>query len=104
MVQEGYDIKGWNVNHKCHNRCCVNPAHLYLGSQKSNIADCIRAGRFKSNKGEDNPRAKLNQLTAYNIRSDYSSGMYSYSKLASKYGVGKSTIARVIKGEAWLGN
>lgn len=34
------------ANHKCNNPGCVNPDHLYLGSQKQNIEDQRRAGRW----------------------------------------------------------
>ena len=35
------------VRHSCHNRACVNPAHLSTGTQKENIQDSVRAGRMK---------------------------------------------------------
>ncbi|HEX5128099.1 MAG TPA: HNH endonuclease [Usitatibacter sp.] len=34
--------------HRCDVPCCVNPAHLYPGTQKRNVADCIERGRFRS--------------------------------------------------------
>ncbi len=36
---------GMSVLHRCDVRSCVNPAHLFIGTQKDNIADMIRKGR-----------------------------------------------------------
>jgi hypothetical protein len=38
--------KGKKVLHHCDNSMCVRPSHLFLGTQKDNVVDCIKKGRF----------------------------------------------------------
>jgi hypothetical protein len=41
--------KGLSVLHKCDNRICIRPSHLFLGTQLENIQDCCRKGRNRGN-------------------------------------------------------
>lgn len=43
------DISGLNVCHHCDNPPCINPEHLYAGTQSQNILDCVKRGRHKNN-------------------------------------------------------
>jgi hypothetical protein len=41
------DPGNMQINHHCDVSSCVNPEHLYAGTQQENIDDCIRRGRFR---------------------------------------------------------
>lgn len=38
--------EGLDVCHECDNGHCANPMHLFLGTRKENMWDCISKGRF----------------------------------------------------------
>lgn len=89
---------GLCVLHRCDNPSCVRPDHLFLGSNADNIADREAKGRTAS--GERNGNARLSRDAIAEIRS--ADRTYeSYARLAERFGVHLSTIARVAQGAAW---
>src|SRR5690348_11729957 len=52
---------GLFVLHACDNRRCVNPGHLFLGTQTDNMRDCAKKGRvvLTDVSGGKNPNARL---------------------------------------------
>lgn len=78
------------VRHKCHNKLCINPNHLELGSQIDNVADeCIRG-----------MHGKLNSEAVKVIRYLRSKGT-SNRQLARAYKVSCSTISQITNNMAW---
>ena len=88
---------GLLVLHKCDNPPCLNPAHLFLGTNKDNAVDKIKKGR------QGPGRAKLTRQEATEIRRLYATGNYFQRELANLYGVSRSTIATISLGRSWVG-
>lgn len=89
------------VMHTCDNPACCNPAHLRLGTQVENIKDMERKGRGnRSRPGAENPACKLTEADIREIRS--AKKWYGYlDAMSAKYGVDKSQLTRIRRGEAW---
>lgn len=45
MIHNGEILNKLLVCHKCDNRICTNPEHLFLGTQKDNVQDMIKKNR-----------------------------------------------------------
>lgn len=96
---------GLFVLHKCDNRACVNPKHLFLGTNDDNMKDMARKNRSTKGKafhiGDDHPLSKLSSKKVKDIRKMYASGKFTYFDLAKKYGVAFQTIGNVITRKRW---
>lgn len=90
--------RGMFVCHRCDNTSCINPAHLFLGTQQDNMRDAAKKNR--SVHGERQRHAKLNQENVNDILKRYSSGEV-VSALAKQFGVHSQTIRRVLLGQSW---
>lgn len=91
---------GLFVCHKCDVRSCVNPAHLFVGTQKDNMADAIRKGRFVSlevSRGTKAYQAKLTDDAVNDIRTR----RLSQREFAHLYGVSKSAVCHAQSGRKW---
>ena len=91
------------VLHKCDNPSCVNPAHLFEGTQTENIQDMVikRRQRNKPLYGENNPMSKLTWAEVEDIRRLYSGGNISQKQLSNDYMVSPMTINRIVNGISW---
>ncbi|MGB9835082.1 MAG: HNH endonuclease signature motif containing protein, partial [bacterium] len=88
---------GMCVLHKCDNPSCVNPRHLFLGTQKDNMQDAVLKLR-KS--GPHNGRTKLSWPQVDTIRLLFQMGWSAY-RLARFFGVNYKTVWQILKGKTW---
>ena len=92
--------EGMSVLHKCDVRACVNPAHLFLGTQKDNVRDMCAKGRQVALKGESHPLAKMNWKKVKIVRSLFCNGM-SVAELARRYGITHRAMHLIVVGATW---
>ncbi|HEX8011565.1 MAG TPA: HNH endonuclease [Casimicrobiaceae bacterium] len=90
---------GMCVCHACDNPSCVNPEHLWLGTNADNVADKVVKGRQL--RGEKAALAKLTEAKVRTIRAEYAAGVAGYKKLARKYGVNRTTIRPIVRRKTW---
>lgn len=88
------------VCHHCDNRQCVNPAHLFLGSQGDNMQDMISKGR-SPHIGEMNTNAKLTNEKVRQIRARRAAGGVTQQALAAEYGVSQAVISAIELRKTW---
>lgn len=79
------------ICHKCDNRACVRPGHLFPGTQSENLLDACAKGR--------GPLQKLNEDDVRHIVR--LSDQYTYQELADMFGVSKSNIGEIMRGSTW---
>lgn len=85
--------------HRCDTPACVNPGHLFLGSQQENVADMDSKGRRGKTGPTPGSGAKL-PLTKEEVSClilDYAT--MTQQQLAAKYHIGQSTVSRILRKE-----
>jgi len=91
--------QGLQVCHTCDVRRCVNPAHLFLGTMKDNMADCSAKGRMHN--GEANGIAKLTEDAVRAIRAEYTGRRGELTEFGRRFGVSDGAIRFVVRGQTW---
>lgn len=109
-IYTGRDISDASVKicHTCDNMICVNPEHLWEGSQKQNVLDCWSKGRagprglLGGRIGGRNSQAVFTDEQIFMILDDLAIGGRGKARaLAREFGVAETTISAIKRGQNW---
>lgn len=93
--EHGPITNGLWVLHRCDERTCVNPAHLFLGTIQDNLNDMTAKGRRA--KGDGHGQAKLTEAEARFIRAS----PMRQQALADAFGIAQPTVSAIKRGKIW---
>lgn len=88
---------GMDVLHKCDRKDCINPHHLYLGTDKENTRDRIERGQQHNPQGEEHGNAKLTNEQVIAIFHD----TRLQKDIAADYGISRQQVSKIKSGEQW---
>ena len=89
--------EGLFVCHTCDIRCCVNPDHLFIGTNTDNMRDCAAKGRIVAQRGEDHNYAKLTAKDIPLIRAS----TLSQEAIGKQFGVSQRCVSDIKSGKTW---
>lgn len=100
LLTRGPIPPGMFVCHACDNPACVNPAHLWLGTNSDNMADMARKRRARH--GQAHRATKLTEEQVRELLVLAQTGSYRHRDLARQFGVARSTVTKLINGTTWI--
>lgn len=101
QIHHGSIPQGLNVCHKCDNPACVNPKHLFLGTQQDNVDDMKAKGRERHRclAGEQHPNSRLTVDAVRAIRASTETGV----ELSRRFNISLTVIYDIRNGKIWRG-
>lgn len=92
---------GKQVLHRCNVPHCVNPAHLYLGTDKENTADKLAVKGQAWGERNSSAKLKAEEVRAIRVEYRYEDRRSNARELADKYGVCQAAITAIIARRTW---
>lgn len=102
---------GYYVCHRCDNKPCCNPLHLFVGTPKDNTQDCINKGLMPRAIGEKNgmfgrrgsksPSSVLTEAQVIEMRRKYATGIFTQHQLAKQYDTTQINVSVICRRKTW---
>ncbi len=99
FIFNGAIPKGALICHACDNPKCVNPKHLFAGTNQENMDDLTRKGRRRM--GSANAWSTLKEEQVFEIKKLIQEGELSNAEIGRKFGVGSTCISSIKTGKTW---
>jgi len=91
---------GKNLCHRCDVPACVNPDHLFIGTQADNMMDMGAKGRGNHVHGERNGKTKITEKTAREIL--LLKGKMRHKDISEKYNISINTVRGILRRVRWV--
>jgi HNH endonuclease len=92
IIHKGQIPNGLMVLHDCDNRKCVNPDHLHLGDNQTNMIERSKRGYVHQRRLDEAKVREMRQLRQQG---------WGWMKLARRYGVAQTSVISATVGESW---
>lgn len=89
---------GHGVFHRCDNRPCVNPSHLFVGPQLANMRDKVSKDRQARGETDGNSRYTANMVRE--VRARYASGM-TQREAGEPFGMKQAVVSDIVRRRTW---
>lgn len=99
-MENGPIPSGMSVCHKCDTPTCVNPDHLFLGTQSDNLVDAVEKGRKKSGEESDLYRGVVTEDVARRAREMRAAGLPN-REIARRLNMSEGYCSEVARGLRW---
>lgn len=88
-----------HICHRCDNRPCVNPAHLFLGTRADNMDDMKAKGR--SSRGARQWSTRLTDADVVRIRRLGTARDLSQREIAQRFGISQAEVSNIVRRKRW---